>query len=128
MPDNKKDKKPTQEELDDERLREIETKIKELVSLMGERTDRDQANEKLQGAREVREQHRGNKKQNVFHKHEGGKPISVNMDTKSALDLTEALKKRIKLGEYALDLQDSLNRLAVEQVDILERCLKRARY
>ena len=127
----KKEKKPTQEELDDERLREIEAKMKELVRLMGDRANRPQADEKLEIARETRDKHAGNPRENAFHKGgEGGgsKPIAVSMDTKSALDLAEALKMRIKLGEYALDLQDSLNRLAVEQVEILERCLKRARY
>jgi len=128
MPDGQK-KKPTQEEKDDERLREIEARMKELVSLMGERTDRGQADERLQAAREAREKHKGNTKQQVFHSNKSTpKPIPVNMDTKSALDLAEALKTRIRLGAYALDLQDSLNRLAAEQVEVLERCLKRTRY
>ena len=43
--------KPTQEELDAERLREIESRIKELTQLISEGTDRTAADQKLQAAR-----------------------------------------------------------------------------
>lgn len=125
-----KPKKPTQEELDEERLREIEARIKELTRLMSEGMDRPTADERLGRAREERDAHKGNKKERAFHKPPGGggKPIAVSRHTQTHLDLGEALKLRIRLGEFALELGDSLERLAEEQVEVLERQLKRARY
>lgn len=125
-----KPKKPTQEELDEERLREIEARIKELTKLMSEGTDRPAADERLGRAREERDAHKGNRKERAFHKPPGGggKPIAVSRHTQTHLALGEALRLRIRLGEFALDLGDSLERLAEEQVEVLERQLKRARY
>jgi SOS-response transcriptional repressor LexA len=57
-----------------------------------------------------------------------GKPIPMTQHTSAHLKLASALKLRIRLGEYALELEDSLSRLAEEQVEVLERQLKRARY
>ena len=129
MPAKKKKKtpKPTQEELDDERLREIEGKIKEVLELMGGREDRDSATERLDEAR-GRHAENEHSKERAFHPTGGGKHVPMGKGTKSALDLAEALRLRIKLGEYALDLGDSLERLAEEHVEVLERSLKRARY
>jgi hypothetical protein len=50
------------------------------------------------------------------------------MHTKTALDLAEQLKLRIQLGQYALELDDSLQRLSARYVDVLERMLGRSRY
>lgn len=119
--------KPTQEELDEQELREVESKIKELISLMREGHHREKADEGLAKARDNHENNK-NDKTAAFHRHEGGKHITTTNHTKSVLELAEALKLRIQLGQYALELEDSLNRAAVKQVEILERQLKRARY
>ena len=50
------------------------------------------------------------------------------MHTKTALDLAERLKRRIQLGQYALELEDSLSRLSERYVAVLERMLERSRY
>ena len=122
--------KPTQEELDAERLREIESRIKELTTLIAEGTDRTGADERLQAARGERDQHKGNRKERAFHKdsNAGGRPIPVSKHTGAHLKLADALRLRIRLGDYALELADSLERLSEEQVEILERELKRAKY
>jgi hypothetical protein len=50
------------------------------------------------------------------------------MHTKTALDLAETLKLRIKLGQYARELDDSLERLSQRYVAVLERKAGRSRY
>ena len=125
----KKAPRPTQEELDEQRLREIEARLKELTQLMAEGKDRPAADDGLERARAARDEHQGNHRERAFHRAQGaGRPIPVSMHTRSHLELADALKLRIRLGEYALDLGDSLQRLAEEQVEVLERVLKRARY
>ena len=122
--------KPTQEELDEERLREIEAKIKELTQLIGEGHDRAGADERLQTARAHRGEQKGNRGERTYHKEDkgAGKPTPMTQYTSAHLKLASALKLRIRLGEYAAELEDSLSRLAEEQVEVLERKLKRARY
>lgn len=103
--------------------------MRELVQLMADGTDRPRADERLGTARAGRDRHRGNKAERVFYKETGaGKPIPVTQHTRAHLELADALRLRIRLGQYARDLGDSLERLAEEQVEVLERCLKRARY
>ena len=119
----------TKAELDEERLREIEARIKEAIELLKSGVDRGAADERVARAREERDRHKGNRSRQVFHRHQGGKDaVPTSVHTKSALDLAEALRLRIRLGDFAADVQDSLARLAEEQNEILERVLKRARY
>ncbi len=125
-----KPKKPTQEELDEERLREIEAKIKELTQLIGEGQGRAGADERLQAARGHRDEQKGNRGERTYHREDKGpcKSVPMTQHTSAHLKLASALKLRIRLGEYALELEDSLARLAEEHVEVLERKLKRARY
>ena len=127
-----KPKKPTQEELDEERLREIEARIKELTKLIADGHDRPGADTKLQAARDQRDEQKGNKRERAYYREEpgkgAGKPIPVTQHTRAHLELAGALRLRIRLGEFALELGDSLERLAEEQVEVLERKLKRARH
>lgn len=119
----------TKAELDEERLREIEARIKEAIELLKIGVDRGAVDERVARAREERDRHKGNRSRQVFHRHQGGKDaVPTSVHTKSALDLAEALRLRIRLGDFAADVQDSLARLAEEQNEILERVLKRARY
>ena len=127
-----KPKKLTQEELDEERLREIEAKVKELLQLISEGHDREKADAALGEARATRDEQAGNRKERTYHREEKGlslsKSIPMTQHTSAHLKLASALKLRIRLGEYAQELEDSLARLAEEQVEVLERKLKRARY
>ena len=119
---------PTQEEKDEQRLREVEGEIKEVLDLMARRVDRDQATETLGSKRKQRDEHLKNS-QAVFHRHQGAsKPVPTTMHTKAHMELADALKHRIQLGRHALRLEDSLKRLVTEQVEILERQLKTVRY
>ena len=50
------------------------------------------------------------------------------MHTQTKLALAETLKLRIQLGQYARELDDTLERLSVRYVAVLERILGRSRY
>jgi hypothetical protein len=116
----------TPEELDEEELREVEGKIKEVLDLMTARHHREKTDEKLELARGKRDEHAGNR-QPVYHI-SGGHHAATTMQTKTALDLAEQLKLRIQLGKFALELDNSLERLSTRYVAVLERMLGRSRY
>jgi len=116
----------TPEELDEEELREVEGKMKEVLELMTGRHDRGKTDEKLETARARRDEHAGNRQ--PVHHIKGGHHAATTMHTKTTLDLAEQLKLRIQLGKYAKLLDDSLERLSARQVKVLERMLKRSRY
>ena len=123
---SKKPPEKTPEELDDEELREVEGKMKEVLDLMTGRKRRDETDATVMEARARRDDHAGNR-QPVFHV-SGGHHAATTMHTKTALDLAEQLKLRIQLGKYALELDDSLERLSARQVAVLERMLSRSPY
>jgi hypothetical protein len=119
-------KPKTPEELDEEELREVEGKMKEVLDLMTARHHRTKTDENLQAARARHEEFAGDKR-SVFHI-SSGHHAATTLHTKTALDLGEQLKLRIQLGKYALELDDSLERLSTRQVAVLERMLGRSRY
>lgn len=116
----------TPEQLDEEELREVEGKIREVLDLMTARHHRDRVDQTLLEARAKRDEHRGNM-QSVFHV-AGSHHAPTTMHTKTHLDLAEQLKLRIQLGKFALELDDSLQRLSARYVDVLERMMQRSRY
>jgi hypothetical protein len=116
----------TPEELDEEELREVEGRLKEVLDLMTARHHRDRTDANLEVARARRDQHAGDR-QSVYHM-AGPHHAATTMHTKTALDLAEQLKLRIQLGKYALELDDALERLSARYVAVLERMLGRSRY
>ena len=120
-------KKPTPEEKDQEELREVEAKIKEVVELMTERHSRERVDESLAVAREKRDQHNGDTTR-TFRFLGKRKNIETTVHTRAHMELADVLKTRIQLGQYAADLEDSLRRLSERHVEILERILSRSRY
>jgi hypothetical protein len=116
----------TPEELDEEELRDVEAKLKEVLDLMTARHHRDRTDTNLELARARRDQHAGSR-QEVYH-HAQGIHAATTMHTKTSLDLAEQLKLRIQLGKYALELDDTLQRLSERYVAVLERMLARSRY
>ena len=116
----------TEEELDEEELRETEAKLREVLDLMTAHKNRDDTDAKLLGARMTCHAHTGNK-QPIYHVHKSHH-TATTMHTKTRLDLAELLKTRIALGQYARNLDDSLQRLSERYVEVLERILSRSRY
>jgi hypothetical protein len=126
MPSDTQAPEKTPEEMDEEELREVEGKIKEVLDLMTARHHRDRTDEKLEAARVKRDEHTGNR-QPVYHI-QGTHHAATTMHTKTALDLAEQLKLRIQLGKYALELDNSLERLSTRYVAVLERMMGRSKY
>lgn len=122
-------KKKTPEEQDEEELREVEAKIQEVLALMSERHTREGADAKLEAARTRRDEAQGDQ-QGVYHRlgNKGKGVVTTTKHTHAHLELAETLKTRIKLGQYAADLEDSLRRLSERHVAVLERILERSRY
>ena len=116
----------TPEELDEEELREVEPKLKEVLDLMTARHHRDRTDASLELVRARRDEHAGSR-QEVYHI-AGPHHAATTMHTKTELDLAEQLKLRIQLGKYALQLDDTLQRLSARYVAVLERLLERSRY
>lgn len=114
------------EQLDEEELRDVEGKIKEVMALMSAGHTRESGDERLKTARARQEEHHGNR-QSVYHITTQGH-IPTTMHTHTSMELAEALKTRIQLGGYARNLEDSLRRLSERHVAVLERILARSRY
>jgi hypothetical protein len=117
----------TPEELDAEERREVESKLKEVLDLMTARHHRDRADETLTLARERREASVGDRRP-IYHRTESGHHAATTMQTKAALDLAEQIKLRIQLGQYARELDETLERLSERYLAVLERQLGRSRY
>jgi len=119
------DKPKTQAELDEERLRELDAKIKDLLEHIAGGTNADISDMQLSTHKAALDTHKDNKAM-VFHR-DGNKMITMHKRSSTALTYADSLKQRIKLCEHARDLHESLFNTAEKQVEILERCLKRAR-
>ena len=120
-------KEPTQEEKDEERLREIEGRMTDLVDLLHQNATRDSADERVRTAKQRVDSGEGEARPllRVYHDHAGGKRIPTTRRTQSKLQLADALKLRLRVGKHAQDLEHALHILAREQVEILERQLAR---
>lgn len=120
------EKQPTQEEKDEERLREIEERMTDLIELLNTGTTRESADAKIEEHRERVKSGKGEPRPllKVYHEHKG-KKIPTTRRTQSKLMLADALKMRIRVGKHAQDLEHALHILVKEQVEILERQLER---
>ena len=120
-----KPKEPTQEEKDEERLRELEAKIADLVELIHTGTTRDSADVEVDDHRDRVKSGKGEPRPllRVFHDH-GGKRIATTRRTQSKMHLANSLKARIRVGKHPQDLEHALHIHVREQVEILERQLE----
>jgi hypothetical protein len=119
--------RPSEEERDEQRLREVEGRIADLVDLLQQGATREASDARIHTARQRVDSGAGEGRPllRVFHDH-GGKRIPTTRRTQSKLQLAEALKLRLRAGKHAQDLEHALHILVREQVEILERQLARA--
>jgi hypothetical protein len=105
-----KPKEPTQEEKDEERLRELEAKIADLVELIHTGTTRDSADVEVDDHRDRVKSGKGEPRPllRVFHDH-GGKRIATTRRTQVYKSIFAILCKRMESTE------EELGRLLVEQ-------------
>jgi len=116
-------KPKTQEEKDEEELREVETKLTEILDLMTQRKSRQSADDELTNARRSHGIHQGNK-QPVMHinqKHH----VPTTMHTKTVLDLADKIKQKIEVFQFGQELETALGKHAGRYLEILERILSR---
>ena len=120
-------KEPTQEEKDEERLREIEARIADLTDLLQQGATRESADERVRVSRQRVDSGEGESRPllRVFHD-AGGKRIATTRRTQSKMQLAESLKLRLRVGKHAQDLEHALHILVREQVEILDRQLARS--
>jgi len=123
---NAVEKEPTEEEKDEERLREVEAKLEDLSDLLSQGVSRESADDKIDEAKTRVASGKGESKPllRVFHQ-KGGKKLPTTRRTQSKMHLAEALKLRLRVGQHAQDLEHALHLLVKEQVQILERQLAR---
>ncbi len=119
-------KEPTEEEQDEERLREVEAKLEDLVDLLSHGVTRDSSDAKIDESRSRVASGKGESKPllRVFHQ-KGGRRLPTTRRTQSKMHLADALKLRLRVGQHAQDLEHALHLLVKEQVQILERQLAR---
>jgi hypothetical protein len=119
-------KEPTEEEKDEERLREVEAKLEDLVDLLSRGVTRESADQRIHTARDRVASGKGESRPllRVFHD-QGGKRLPTTRRTQSKMHLAESLKLRLRVGQHAQDLEHALHTLVKEQVQILERQLGR---
>ena len=119
-------KEPSQEEKDEERMRELEAKIADLVEVLSSGTTRESADHSVSDAKDRVQTTQDEERPflRVYHDH-GGKRIPTTRRTQSKMQLADALRQRIRVGKHAQDLEHGLHILVREQVEILERQLGR---
>lgn len=102
----------------EERLREVESEIKEILDLMALGLNKQESTEEVGRKRKQRDEWKGSQR-GVFLKH-GGAIVNTSMHSKTHLELGDALKHRLRLGRQALRLEEALARLVEERVALLE--------
>ena len=107
---------------EDERLlTQNKADIEEVLRLIEEQTDREEAGRRLAEAEErVGRQEQGM----VFHSHQGRK-IPLHGHTSNTLQLSEALELHMRTLRHGRDLQRALGNLSRQRVKLLRRVLER---
>lgn len=115
-------KPPTQEELDEERLRELTKIIKELLDMLAHGVSRQSADEEVDRLRRrvASGEDEGKPLLRVYHDH-GGRKVCTTRRTQSKLMLAEALERRSRVWSYPHDLEHALHIHTHEQLEIMER-------
>ena len=115
-------KPPTQEELDEQKLQELEKKIEQIQSMMEQDINRQSNHQKYLGLKKQMSEHKSESKPlyRVYHKH-GGSQINVYRKSSQLMDMVNTLKTGIDLHSYPNDLNFILYQLLDEQVELLEK-------
>ena len=116
----------TQEELDEERLRELEAKIADVAKLLSEGNTRQHMTRKVKRAREQVASGDGEARPllTVYHSHAGMK-IPTTRRTQSKMELVRLLKEQERANAHPHDLEHALHTYVREQLEIMERKVAR---
>lgn len=116
------EKPPTQEEKDEERLKELAGIIKELLDLLAQGVSRQSADEEVERLRQrvASGEDEDRPLLRVYHSHSAGK-VPTTRRTQSKLMLAEALERRARVWSHPRDLEHALHIHAHEKLEIMER-------
>lgn len=127
--DAKPEKPPTQEELDEEKLKELTADIEEIVELILDGDTRETIQSKIDELQSHLEMLKNESRplMRVWHK-KGGKKFSTPRRNSHMLDLSDAYEKKMMLEKYPDDLHHMLHVKTREKLELLERKMKRAKH
>ncbi len=118
----------SQEELDEERLKEIEQKLTDLIELIHAKVTRESLDKDVETHRKRVESTKGESRPytQIYHEHgSSGKKIPTTRRTSSKMHLVDSLKMQLRVSKHPKDLEHALHILVQEQLEILERQTKR---
>jgi hypothetical protein len=115
-------KPPTQDEIDEKRLKELAPVIKELLDMLGKGVSRQSADEEVSRLRSRVSSCEDEPRPllRVYHDHAGTK-VPTTRRTQSKLMMGEALQRQARVWSYPRDLEHALHMHAHEQLEILQR-------
>ena len=106
---------------DEQKLAENSQRIEEILKLIEDRTDREEARRRVADAEaRVDARHQGK----VFHDH-ASKKVPLYGHTSNLLRLAAALELQWRTRRHGEDLHRALSNLSVQRVKVLQRIIKR---
>jgi len=114
----------TQEEKDQQLIRDIEKKIEDVVELLALKKDVDEVDQDVEGFENEKSK---SSKEMAWLPHKTHKNIVVNKNTKVNMDLIKALKHKQKLLENPSDLLKHLDNLTEKLLAVVSRQCKKPR-
>lgn len=116
----------TQEEKDQELIRDIEKKIEEVVELLALQKDVDDVDKELECIQSEKDKSKGSRDM-AWLPHKSHKNVAINKNTKVNMDLIKTLKHRQKLLENPSDLLKHLDNLTERLLVVVQRQCKKPR-
>lgn len=116
----------TQEEKDQELIRDIEKKIEEVVELLALQKDVDEVDKELECIQTEKDRSKDSKDM-AWLPHKSHKNVAINKNTKVNMDLIKTLKHRQKLLENPSDLLKHLDNLTEKLLVVVQRQCKKPR-
>jgi hypothetical protein len=115
----------TPEQEDEQKIREIESKIEETLDILSSNKDLIQLQNELQMKLMNRRKHRNSKEKGWFP-HNSKKNIAVNKHAETNMHLAESMKTYLKFLDHPRDLLGHLDKLTDNLLDTLQRQVDRA--
>jgi hypothetical protein len=116
----------TQEEKDQELIRDIEKKIEEVVELLALKKDVDDVDKELECIQSEKDKSKDSRDM-AWLPHKSHKNVAINKNTKVNMDLIKTLKHRQKLLENPSDLLKHLDNLTERLLVVVQRQCKKPR-
>lgn len=116
----------TQEEKDQQLIKDIEKKIEEVVELLALRKDVDEVDKELECMNTEKEKSKGSSEL-AWLPHKSHKNVAINKHTKINMDLIKTLQHKRKLTDHPDDLLEHLDKLTEKLLVVVQRQCKKPR-